>query len=269
MKLCLICSRKAKGSLCIKCADDPFRMENYRDLLAKNRNYDLLKKTYTKKISEIKDLNTADFWDNRLFKIQSIDEQDGMAKDRIFTTLNFIPNRKLKILDIGAGYGFIEEIIQKRHIKVKLFGNDISGAAINNLKKRFRGTFKIESIYNMNYKNDYFDVVLLLEVLEHIPPSRTLKILSKINKLIKKDGYFILSVPMNEGLEYMKTNKNGHVRVYTRDIIFSELKISGFEVINYKEFYAFNKFYFFKKMLSKLLLNRWKPNNIVIKAKKK
>lgn len=266
-KKCLICNKDRRYPICWVCKKNPFMVEKCRQILAERNEIEELKKMYLPSYAEIQDINSADFWNRKLNDIHLLSRQDGMTKDRVKTTFNFIPKSTKKILDIGAGYGFIEEIISKR-TKIKLFGNDISSEAIKNLRKRFKGRFIVESVYEMKYEDNYFDVVLALEVLEHIPPSKIFRVLQSIHRMLKKNGIFILSVPMNEGLEFMNSNPNGHVRDYTIKLISSELEFIGFKVLEYKVFFAFKKFYTFKKILSKILVNRWNPNNVVIKAQK-
>src|SRR4030067_2380689 len=117
----------------------------------------------------MKNFNTERFWNNKIKHERSLLETDPMTIDRIRTAYKFLPLKKeMKILDIGAGYGFIEELLS-RNENIEIYGNDISGAAIDDLRERFKGNFKKESIYNMNYKNEYFDVIFALEILEHIP----------------------------------------------------------------------------------------------------
>ena len=42
--------------------------------------------------------------------------------------------------------------------------------------------------------------------------------------------------------------------------------MSGFKVEQIKTLYAFDKGYEIKKLLSKVLIGKWKPNNIIIRA---
>lgn len=246
-----------------------FLLEYKRSKLAKGRKLKELTLTYTKKEPEIPDLNTARFWDERLYIYSPLKEQDGMTRDRVKSAARFLLKELqegARILDIGIGEGWIEELLIPR--KVKLYGNDISPEAIKNIKKRFKGNFSVQSLYNMSYKKNYFDAIFLLEVLEHVPPRKTLSVLKHIHSLLKPEGIFVISVPLNEGLEKMKNNPNGHVRVYSPDLIKAELDISGFKVLEQKFLYAFPNFYKLKTLLSKLI-NKWEPNNIVLKTQKK
>jgi 2-polyprenyl-3-methyl-5-hydroxy-6-metoxy-1,4-benzoquinol methylase len=232
---------------------------------AKNKLFEL-KRFYEASLPEIKNLNTAGFWDERIDEVVDHIPYDGMTDERIRIAYGFMPKNTRKILDIGAGYGYIEKLLS-RNADIEIFGNDISENAIQNLKNRFKGSFKLESLYKMKYEHASFDVVFMLEVLEHVVPSKLFKLLADVKKILGKGGYLIASVPTNEGLEDMNSNPNGHVRMYTEDLIAAELKIAGFEVVDIKTLYAFKDLYFLKKIISKFLKNRWKPNDIIIKAR--
>lgn len=266
MNNCLICKAQNDYPLCKKCSKKAFLVEKARQILASINDLDSLRNTYNSKYAEIKNLNTSSFWNKKLSEKVKLNGQDGMTKDRIKLAFGFLPRSVKKVLDIGVGNGFIEELLSQKNIEI--FGNDISSVSLKNLKNKFKGEFRKESVYKMKYPKKCFDAVFALEVLEHIAPNKILSVLEKIKSILKKNGPFIISVPTNEGLEKMKDNPSGHVRAYTENLIRAELGIAGFKVIKIKTLYAFKSFYTFKKMSSRFLKNRWKPNNIVILAKR-
>jgi 2-polyprenyl-3-methyl-5-hydroxy-6-metoxy-1,4-benzoquinol methylase len=245
-----------------------FQLENYRNNLAEQNKLKELKLTYKSKYPEIQDLNTASFWNKKLYVRRLLKMQDGMTQERVSIAASFLPidKKQITILDIGMGDGWLEELLENKNITFT--GNDISDNAIKNVKKRFNGNFSVKSLYDLNY-NHLFDAIFLLEVLEHVPPGKTFKLLNDIKNLLKPNGTFILSVPTNEGLETMKENPNGHVRLYTVPLITAELEIAGFRAITTKTLYAFKNYYVVKKIMSRIFKNHWKPNNIIIKAQKK
>lgn len=267
MNKCINCNQDnlKDNFFCSKCIKNPFCIEKGRQNLAKDRKIHELRKIYLRNYKEIIDLNTQNFWNFKFSTKETLRDQDGMTKDRIKTAFSFFDKDIKKVLDIGVGLGFIEEILSKIP-GVELYGNDISDDAIKNISKKIIGHFVVESIYEMRYQNNSFNTILCLEVLEHVPPSKTFQLLKKIKSYLKPNGIFILSVPMNEGLEKMNFNPNGHVRDYTEDLISAELELSGFKILNKRKLYAFKDLYVFKKNLSKLLFWKWKPNNIIIKA---
>lgn len=266
MKHCLICKADGKYPICIKCAKKPFLVERARQVLASINELYFLKKTYDVKYAEIRNLNSGSFWNKKLSQETVLRKQDGMTKDRVKIAYQYLPRNAQKVLDIGAGKGFIEELLGQRNIKI--FGTDISSVSIKNLKNKFKGEFRKESLYRLKYPKNSFDAIFALEVLEHVPPSKIFNLYKKIKEILGKNGSFILSVPTNEGLEKMKNNPSGHIRTYTENLIRAELGIAGFKVLKLKTLYAFKNYYVFKKILSRFLRNKWKPNDIIVLAKK-
>lgn len=266
MNNCILCD-KTGYLICSKCALNPFRVEDCRKILANSGRIDDLLKLYSPKYKEIVDNNTPDLWNTRFSEFESLDKQDGMTKDRIKTIYHLIKNKQGNLLDIGVGQGYLEELYANKS-KLNIFAIDISDTVIKRLSKKYKGQFKKQSVYDMNFNNNYFDVIVILEVLEHIPPSKIFNVLKHINKLLKRGGLLIVSVPTNEGLENMSINYNAHTRDYSENLIISELHISGFNICNVKRLYSFKNYYKIKKLLVRIIKHRWHPNNIIIVATK-
>lgn len=241
-----------------------FNIEKKRQFAAENKDFSELRSLYDNKYPEIKDLNTSKMWDDIYSYANKLSNQDSMTKDRVRIAYKFLPQDKIIILDVGAGLGWVEELVVKRR-HLKLYANDFSPSAVKYLKKNFKGNFSIQTIYKLKYKKNYFDAIFVLEVLEHIPPSKVFNVLKSFRSFLKSDGVLIVSVPMNEGLEEMKTNPNGHVRMYSEELIKAELAIAGFKVVKSKNIFAFNKYYRSKSLIAKIF-HTHKPNNIILKA---
>jgi len=173
-----------------------FEIEKQRVELAKQGKYLKLVKMYGSKFPEIKNTNTAKFWDKKLSLLQPLSGKDGLTNARVKCAYNFLQNSAIKVLDIGAGQGYLEELLEKRN-GLKIYSNDFSKRGVELLKKRFKGVFEVMSVYNLKYPKKSFDAVFALELLEHIPPSKIFSVLRSIHGLITKNGYFIVSVPIN------------------------------------------------------------------------
>lgn len=267
MKCCLICGFQDKYPICSDCSKDPFDLEKCRQVLAEKKDFDVLKTLYNSSLAQIQDKNTSVFWNQKLGEIQLLKDQDRMTKDRIFTAASYIPKGAKRILDVGAGYGFLEEYVSKKKYNFELYGLDISQKAVKNLKKRFAGSFTAGTIYDLPYKNDFFDTIIALEILEHIPPKKTFKVLRELRRVLSSTGILIISVPLNEGLSRKKENPSGHVREYTSALVKAELRLAGFRPVEGRELFAFSSFYNLKNFLQRfILLHRWESNNIVIKS---
>lgn len=209
--------------------------------------------------------NTSRFWDAYLAPTPSMLEDDFITKDRISLIASLIPDKQIKVLDIGAGYGFLEIALQKKE-QVSVFGMDISIRGITRLKSSNRGFFFIGTATNLPVINDSFDYVCLMEVLEHLYSNEGKKALIETKRVLRRDGRLIISIPLYDPI--LKNHPSGHVRTYTPNLIFSELDTLGFDVVNKTYLYAFSSHYKFKSLLSRLFKLR-KPNNIIIFARKK
>ena len=103
-----------------------------------------------------------------------------------------------------------------------------------NLGVSSRTKFSVNTIEG--YKNrNLFDVILLLEVIEHIKKDD--QALRKIRSLLKKNGILILSTPsVNAPLHkigFLKSfdKRVGHLRRYSTNQIETKINQSGLEVI--------------------------------------
>lgn len=247
-----------------------FEMEKKRDVLAQNEQFDELKETYKASISHIPNLNTGKMWDV-LNRKQITKTDNPMAFDRITEVTRLLKGTSIRVLDVGLGHGAVEEKLNSSEICSELLGIDISKESIMKLKKKYkRWKFIYGNILNTKVLSNHFDYVLALELLEHILPQDTFKVLNKLFKSLKHNGYLIISVPTNEGLKEMVTsgqNPNAHVRTYTLPLITAELKLTGFKIILTKFLYAFHNVYKIKSIIAKYT-NIKKPNNIIILAQK-
>lgn len=269
MKYCLLCKKVSKKNLlCDKCIKNPFLVEDARDILATKSGLHTFKKTYSLNYTEIKNINSEKFWNENFSTPLNFDQQNQMTKEKINKVISFLPINKPKILDIGIGQGYLEERLKQLNLSYELFGIDISSVAIKKAKASFNGNFVVGNASDINliYQRNFFDVVIALELLEHVSPTEIFFLLEKIRFVLKKNGLFIFTCPINEGLRHKKDNPSGHVRDYTIPILNAEMKVSGFKVDNIAVFYAFEKFYVLKKFFAKIFPKRWKPNNILIKT---
>lgn len=97
-----------------------------------------------------------------------------------------------KLIDVGCGDGFVLDYLKP--LNKKLYGIDISEKRVKRVKKMVPDAkIKLCSADNISYKDNFFDITLCSEVLEHVRnPVRSIKELIRITK---KNGIIIITVP--------------------------------------------------------------------------
>lgn len=106
------------------------------------------------------------------------------------------------IIDVGVGTGSLLRLIREA-VKPEVVGLDISRQALREAKLRFK-PFKSKSslilgdVFHLPFRNDTFDVVICLGLMEHFKDSLTP--MSNVLKLVKEGGYAFISVPQQRSL---------------------------------------------------------------------
>lgn len=111
-------------------------------------------------------------------------------------TLDAIKNVKGKILDIGCGGGNMAKAIKRERPDLKVYGIDISKTAIHAAKKNDQGVYFVNnSSESLSFKDNYFDAVVMYDVLEHVEkPAKTIK---ELKRVLKKDGLIHIFSPLD------------------------------------------------------------------------
>lgn len=102
----------------------------------------------------------------------------------------------MNLIDIGCSEGFVIRYLQNLWPGIQCYGIDIDFEALKRGQYIHRGVqIQKASIYNIPFKAEAFDIVLCLEVLEHLDePEKALRDLRRVTR-----RYCLFSVP-NEPL---------------------------------------------------------------------
>lgn len=210
--------------------------------------------------------NTPQLWDNLLFKNNEHLLNSGIYNDKINKVFEFIKGKSGRFLDLGIGMGNLEKKMLDSKLNFIIYGIDISSKSIDFLKKNLKGVFLVSKVEDIKFDPCSFDVVVMLDVLEHLDERVAKKVLRKVFKLIKFGGNLIISVPLNENLSRLVKkgeNYNEHIIEYTVSKLLKKAKSFGFATVKYDLLYAFRKFYKIKSLMSKIFPKFRKPNLVV------
>ncbi|HOS82955.1 MAG TPA: class I SAM-dependent methyltransferase [Methanolinea sp.] len=188
----------------------------------------------------------SDYNIDEYYKKFLIDNSQEMS--RFQTIISFIPKDCSSILDVGCGNGLFLHLTQKSNNMTHQVGIEPIKIKIPYMVNNFNIPGVIADAAHIPFKNDSFDVVTALEVLEHLPYNTYLKALSEIQRIAKK--YIIISVPYNEKLYNIKCpycncefNPNYHIRSFNEKnlkTIFSSYQNILLEKIGIKQISAIN-----------------------------
>jgi len=155
-----------------------------------------------------------------------------------------------EVLDIGCADGmFTKEILDKTGAK-KVIAMDILKSSVNWAKKHWKNNkrmqFVVGDAHDLKYKNQYFDAVFALEVLEHVENPK--RVLREIRRILKIGGYGIFLVPSDNflfrivwylWLHYYPRGwvwRDTHIQTYRNNFLVNVCKDAGFKVEISKKF---------------------------------
>ncbi len=131
-------------------------------------------------------------------------------------------------LDIGCGDGRIFEYIDP---KIKRFGCDLSEVATC-FGKAFNPEVDIRCVDVSAMPMESFDVISIIEVLEHIPDNNLSEFIKNAWATLRRSGHCIISVPTLN----LQPVPQKHYRHYSMELLEEELKNAGiFYEINHVE----------------------------------
>ncbi|MDD3374190.1 MAG: class I SAM-dependent methyltransferase [Candidatus Omnitrophica bacterium] len=157
-----------------------------------------------------------------------------------------------KLLDIGCANGFFLDEARKRGWEV--FGVEVSQWALDYAKEKlnlnvFKGPLK-----NASLKEGSFDVVVMMDVIEHLQEPR--KQLEQIKKILKKDGILYISTPDISSFasrilraKWWGINR-AHLVYFSKETFQKMLTLCGFKISRYYSHVRIFSFSYWAKRIS-------------------
>jgi len=142
---------------------------------------------------------------------------------RYLIASRFVKNKI--VLDAASGEGYGSFILSKNARKV--FGVDIDEKTILEAKKKYKNEkiyFLNANVTNLPFTENFFDVIISFETIEHLSKEDGIKFLEQIKKILKKDGILILSTPNKERTLFSSYKNIYHIYEYYESEIVEILK---------------------------------------------
>lgn len=193
--------------------------------------------------------------------------EGGMGRHLHSYRLNYIKNKvsqirgelhnPIKVLDLGCGDGVItKELEAITNCNDEIFALDNDQARIQRAQKYCKTTrFLFSDAEKVNFKDNYFDIIIVHHVIEHIFDDRG--VLKECYRLLKENGSLILGIPHEGGIIgriLRKVHKklyqeSEHVNFYSINSIRKLISESGFKEIEFCKFGFLFPFYYIHLLL--------------------
>jgi cyclopropane fatty-acyl-phospholipid synthase-like methyltransferase len=126
------------------------------------------------------------------------------------TIISNTPKTPQHILEVGCGMGNISSRMHKHWPNAYITGIDISTSSIQLAQKLFADEklqFKETILTPDTFKDERFDLIIFMDVYEHIAVNDRPDVHAALLKLLKNKGRIILTVPTPHNLKWSLVNK--------------------------------------------------------------
>lgn len=112
---------------------------------------------------------------------EALTYRDEFGEVAVLAQELFSPSR---ILDLGCAKGFQVQAFRRQGLEA--WGIDISDYAVSEAPAEVVPFLKVEEYRKIHFPDEYFDLVLAMEVLEHIPPTDIRTVVEELHRLTSR-----------------------------------------------------------------------------------
>jgi 2-polyprenyl-3-methyl-5-hydroxy-6-metoxy-1,4-benzoquinol methylase len=130
------------------------------------------------------------------------------------------------VLEIGCGVGTETKLLGEFLNKGKLYSYDIAPENIRIAKESLSGFRNVELDVADATKlilDEVFDVIIMPDVIEHIPLELHARMFQNMSKMLKPDGFIFIHIPNPEYLAWCHENRKEILQIIDQPIYTSEL----------------------------------------------
>lgn len=170
--------------------------------------------SYYPEVYEPYNINDHDFYielQNRLMtayfkkKKNPVDHFMGFIYKTIYGIFPMAGKKRLRVLDIGCGNGLFIHNLEK--VGCDVYGIDMSKSSINFAKRKLKlKNVKVGDVENLNYKKEFFDVIVMNHIIEHVYDP--IKLVRSASRLLKKGGTMVVATPNISSINFSIFSKD-------------------------------------------------------------
>lgn len=148
-----------------------------------------------------------------------------------------------KILELGCGVGLFTKLLSKKVKKGFIEAVDLSEESIQKAKRYFKNNniaFDVADVVTYTPKNQNFDFITLMDVIEHIPLDLHGKLFDQISQYISANTLIVINIPNPKYIEYGQKNHPEKMQIIDQPVEISVLiqhfEKAGLELVFYEKY---------------------------------
>lgn len=146
------------------------------------------------------------------------------------------------VLELGCGIGVMTSLMARQVSHGLVEAVDISQGSVEEAKKRVKQQhnvrFVVADLKHFESSRPDFDIITLLDVLEHVPEEDHAGLFVKISKLMNRQSVFFISIPTPDSIVYEKLHFPENVQIIDQelsaDLLISRAYKAGLELDFFK-----------------------------------
>lgn len=152
-----------------------------------------------------------------------------------------------KVVEIGCGSGRFIASVGAARPDLEVHGSDVSKTALALAEQRPNLHVKVADALALPYPDGFFDAVLMIDVLEHLPDPK--KALAEVRRVLRPNGVFHLVFPCEghpwtlhgrvDAVHLLKREYAGHIQRLSPKELLAMLNEAGLQVGEVQSSYHF------------------------------
>ena len=153
-------------------------------------------------------------------------------------------NADSKVLELGCGVGIFTKLLAKKVKNGIIEAVDLSEKSVavakNELKERNNIHFDVADVVKYQPKNSGFDMITLMDVIEHIPLEHHGELFANLANIATEKTNILINIPNPQYIGYVRINHPESLQVIDQEVelftLMQHLEQSGLELIYFEKY---------------------------------
>lgn len=165
-------------------------------------------------------------------------------------------NKSTVVLEVGCGVGTVTRLLADIATEGRVHAIDISSQNIitakANLQKYTNVSFEISDMSNFIARNEY-DLVVLPDVIEHIPLDQHAALFIRLGDCLKPDGLIHINIPDPDYLDFVREESPEKLQIIDQSLrhndFSSTFQLSHLELLHWERYTVFNRPFDYRRIV--------------------